>query len=363
MKVAIVSEVPGEEGAKALPREQTRTVMMCLLLGVLCIVLFLATLALGTVDIPVLQVLTILLGGEAEQPAWRTIVMDLRLPRALTAVLCGAALAISGLQMQTVFRNPLADPFILGVSAGAGLGVALVIFTGAGATAAFAAGGLLGNSSIVVAAASGAAVVLAIMLMVSAWARDPVVTLIVGVVLGAFINAVVTVFIYFADDARTRAFIDWGFGSFQRLTWSELLVFIPVVVTGLLLSVATTKQLNALLLGENYARTMGVSVGTARAAILATSALMAGTVVAYAGPIGFLGIAVPHIARGLLGTSDHRRLMPATILGGAAVGLACGLVAELPRTTLSLPLNAATALFGAPIVLWVLFRIRRGIAT
>jgi iron complex transport system permease protein len=339
-----------------------RTVIVLAALTTLTIALFAATLMFGSVDVPLPHVIGILVGGEAEDSAWRTIVIDLRLPRALTAALCGAALALSGLQMQTVFRNPLADPFILGVSAGAGLGVALVIFTGAGATAAFAAGGLLGNSSMVVAAALGAAAVLGVMLVIAGWTRDPVVTLIIGVVVGSLVNAVVTIFIYFADDARTRSFIEWGFGSFQRLTWDELQVFIPVMCAGLLLATATVKPLNALLLGDGYARSMGISVGRARMAIIATSAVLAGTVVAYAGPIAFLGIAVPHIARGALRTADHTRLLPVCLLAGASLGLVCGLLAELPGTSLSLPLNAATALIGAPIVVWVLIRLRRGTA-
>ena len=324
--------------------------------------LFLATLIFGSVNVPLDQIVAILAGREAGETAWRTIVLDLRLPRALTAALCGSALALSGLQMQTAFRNPLADPFILGVSAGASLGVALVLFTGAGATAAFAAGGLLGNGSIVVAAALGAAAVLALMLVVSSWSGDPVVTLILGVVLGSLINAVVTIFIYFADDARTRSFVEWSFGSFQRLTWDELGIFLPVIVVGLVLAAATVKHLDALLLGDNYARSMGVSVAMSRAWIIATSAVLAGTVVAYAGPIAFLGIAVPHIARGVLRTAEHRRLIPMCMLAGAALALACGLLAEIPRSSLSLPLNAATALFGAPIVIWVLVRMRRGVS-
>ncbi len=325
----------------------------------LLVAAFLLTLSWGTVSIPLSEVVSILVGEEPHREIWKTIVLDLRLPRAMTASLVGAALGIAGLQMQTVFRNVLADPFILGVSAGASLGVALVIFSGAGASAAFAISGVVGNSTLVVGAAFGAACVLALMLALSAWTRDPIVVLILGVVIGSLVQAAVTVLIYFGDEARTRAFVNWTFGSFQRVTWEEMWIFLPATVFGLLAATLTLRSLNALLLGENYARTMGISILRARAAILGSASLLAGATVAYAGPIAFLGIVVPHLARGMFGTSDHRVLMPASMLLGALLALICGILAEFPRSSITLPINAATALIGAPVVLWVLLRPRR----
>jgi len=338
-----------------------RRVLLFVVLAGATVLAFLLTLSWGSVDIPIAQVVTVLVGGEAERATWTTIVLDLRLPRAITAALVGAALGVAGLQMQTVFRNPLADPFILGVSAGAGLGVALVIFTAGGAGAIFGLSGLFGNSALVIGAALGAGAVLAVMLAVSAWTRDTVMVLVMGVMVGSFVSAIVTVLVFFADEQRTRAFVAWGFGSFQRVSWEEMKVFAPVLVAGMLVASVTTKQLNALLLGENYAQSMGVAVGRARFVILGGASILAGAVVAYAGPIAFLGIAVPHLARGIFRTSDHRVLLPAVVLIGATLALACGILAELPGSDQAFPLNAATALIGAPIVLWVLLRMRRGL--
>jgi iron complex transport system permease protein len=356
-----IENVASSEDQVLTPPRSARRSLFFLLLAAAAVFAFLLTLAWGSVSIPLPEVVAILFGQEAREPTWATIVLDLRLPRAMTAALVGAALGIAGLQMQTVFRNALADPYILGVSSGAGLGVALVIFTGAAEGAAFAIGGLVGNGSLVVGAAFGAGLVLALMLAVSAWTHDTTLVLVVGVVIGAFVAAIVTIFVFFADEQRTRAFVEWGFGSFQKAGWAEIKVMAPALLVGIAIAALTTKQLNALLLGENYARSMGVSVGLSRLVILGSASLLAGTVVAYAGPIAFLGIAIPHLTRGIFGTSDHRVLVPGCILLGAAVALACGILAELPNSSLTFPLNAATAVIGAPIVLWVLLRMRRGL--
>ena len=342
-----------------LPRAWWRLGLLGGLL-VLVVAAFLLTLAVGSVHVPAAAVLRILTGQSVGDATWRTIVIDLRLPRALMAAGSGVALGLSGLQMQTVFRNPLADPFVLGVSAGASLGVALVVFTSAGQQRLFAAQGIWGNSSMVIGAALGAGLVLALMLVLSSATRDMGVVLIAGVMVGAFITALVTIFVFLADDRRSRAFIDWGFGSFQKTTWNELKVFLPAVLVGSASAATCIKPLNALLLGDAYARSMGVSVGRTRLLALGNASLLAGAVVAYAGPIAFLGIAAPHLARGLTGTSDHRTLMPAAMLTGAALALVCGIVAEAPGSAQTFPLNAATALIGAPVVLWVLLRLRRG---
>ena len=341
-----------------------RQLAVFLLLAVLGVAAVMLSLSWSSVNIPVEQVLTVLFGGEAEKGTWETIVMDIRLPRALTAILVGTGLGLAGLQMQTVFRNPLASPFTLGVSSGASLGVALVIlisptsadiFSGVGS-------GLLNNLGTVAGAALGAAGVLAIMLVVASRVGDMVVVLLLGVVMASLIGAIVTILIFFANEQQTREFVEWGLGSFTRVRWDEMPFLSASIGVALVLAIVTTKPLNALLLGENYARSMGLNVKWARVVIMGSASLMAGAVVAYAGPIGFLGIAIPHIARGVFGTSDHRVLVPGSILVGIVIALACGILAELPNSSLNLPINAATALFGGPVAMWVLLKARRGFA-
>ena len=323
-----------------------------------------ASLSWSSVGIPVDQVVTILLGGEAQKSTWETIVMDIRLPRVLTAMLVGTALGLAGLQMQTVFRNPLASPFTLGVSSGASLGVALVILVSPTSLEVFSGigGSLFANLGTVTGAALGAAATLSIMLMVASRVGDMVVVLLLGVVMASLIGAIVTILIFFANEQQTREFVEWGLGSFNRVRWGEMPFLSSSIGVAVIMAVLTLKPLNALLLGDNYARSMGLNVTWARVVIMGSASLMAGAVVAYAGPIGFLGIAIPHIARGIFGTSDHRVLVPGSILVGIAVALACGILAELPSSSLNLPINAATALFGGPVAMWVLLKARRGFA-
>jgi len=330
--------------------------------AVVALVLFVVTVAVGSVSIPIGEVVHLLLGQEAGEQSWAVIVREVRLPRAVTGLLAGAALGVSGLQMQTLFRNPLADPFILGISAGASLGVALVVLVAGAAGSAMVGGlGLLGNLGVVGAAATGAAVVTAGVLALSRRVTGPATVLIVGLMAGYATSAIVSVLIYsgFGRLERIRAYVAWGFGSFGGTTWSELQVFVPVLVVGLALSTATTKQLNALLLGDRYAASMGLHVRRARLAVILAASLMAGTVTAFCGPIAFLGVAVPHLTRGLVRSGDHRLLVPAVALVGAATALAAGLVAQLPGTDATLPLNAVTSLIGAPVVVVVLLRLRR----
>ncbi len=342
-------------------RRQLVTFACLLILGVIAI---LASLSWSSVGIPVDQVVTILLGGEAQKSTWETIVMDIRLPRVLTAMLVGTALGLAGLQMQTVFRNPLASPFTLGVSSGASLGVALVILVSPTSAEIFSGvgGSFFTNLGTVAGAALGAAATLSIMLMVASRVGDMVVVLLLGVVMASLIGAIVTILIFFANEQQTREFVEWGLGSFNRVRWGEMPFLSSSVGVAVILAVFTLKPLNALLLGDNYARSMGLNVKWARVIIMGSASLMAGSVVAYAGPIGFLGIAIPHIARGIFGTSDHRVLVPGSILVGIAVALACGILAELPSSSLNLPINAATALFGGPVAMWVLLKARRGFA-
>ena len=341
-----------------------RQLAIFVLLAALGIGAVLLSLSWSSVNIPVGQVLAILFGGEAEKSSWQTIVMDIRLPRVLTAMMVGTALGLAGLQMQTVFRNPLASPFTLGVSSGASLGVALVILVSPASAEIFSGvgSGIFNNLGTVAGAALGAAAVLAIMLVVASRVGDMVVVLLLGVVMASLIGAIVTILIFFANEQQTREFVEWGLGSFNRVRWDEMPFLSASIGVALVMAVITTKPLNALLLGENYAQSMGVNVKWSRVVIMGSASIMAGAVVAYAGPIGFLGIAIPHIARGIFGTSDHRILVPGSVLVGVVIALACGILAELPNSSLNLPINAATALFGGPVAMWVLLKARRGFA-
>ena len=353
------ANLPIDAGSHA--GRQSATFACLVVLGVVAI---LVSLSWSSVGIPVDQVVTILIGGEAQKGTWETIVMDIRLPRVLTAVLVGTALGLAGLQMQTVFRNPLASPFTLGVSSGASLGVALVILVNPTSSEIFSGvgGDFFTNLGTVAGAALGAAATLSIMLMVASRVGDMVVVLLLGVVMASLIGAIVTILIFFANEQQTREFVEWGLGSFNRVRWGEMPFLSSSVGVAVIMAILTIKPLNALLLGDNYARSMGLNVKRARVIIMGSASLMAGAVVAYAGPIGFLGIAIPHIARGIFGTSDHRVLVPGSVLVGIAVALACGILAELPSSSLNLPINAATALFGGPVAMWVLLKARRGFA-
>ncbi|MCA0457483.1 MAG: iron ABC transporter permease [Chloroflexi bacterium] len=320
---------------------------------------FILSLALGSVNIPVSDVLTILTGGIPARATWTTIVLDFRLPKALTALLAGAALGVSGLQMQTLFRNPLADPFVLGVSSGASLGVALVVL-GVGTTGAvlLAGLGLTGDLGLTVAAFLGAALTLMIVVSVAARVQSVMTLLILGLMFGYVTSAVVTLLLYFSITERIKAYMSWTFGSFAAVTWGQMPIFIPVILVSIVIAFLLSKPLNALLLGEGYARSMGMNVRRGRLLIIASTALLAGTVTAFCGPIGFLGLAVPHLCRALLGTSDHRALIPATVLMGGILALVADMIAQMPGNQTVLPLNAVTSLIGAPVVIWVILRRR-----
>jgi iron complex transport system permease protein len=334
--------------------------LMFVLIFLIATLVFLMTLGWGSVRIPLLEVVRILVGQEVTRATWTDIVMNLRLPRAITAVLAGAALAVAGLQMQTLFRNALADPYILGISSGASLGVSLVVLTTGGLVGNVLVGfGFLRNLGIISAAALGAFAVLGFMLLIAAWVRSPIIVLIAGVMISAFILAFVNLLVYFAEPEAVKAYVDWQAGSFQGVGWANLPILGAAVLVGVVLASSTTKQLNVFLLGENYAQSMGLSVQRLRWMTMISASVLAGTVTAYAGPIAFLGIAGPHLARGLLATSDHRALVPGSILLGAFIALGAGLLAQLPGSNLILPLNSAMALLGAPVVIWVLLRLAR----
>lgn len=331
--------------------------------GILTILLMLgfsASLVFGSVSIPFDNILRILFGVGAEKASWIKIVLDFRLPKSLTAMLVGAALSVSGLQMQTLFRNPLADPFILGINSGASLGVALVIL-GFGTTGSLllAGIGLVGDLSLALAASLGAGAVLVLVMLVGRKVRNPVTLLILGLMFGYATSAVVSLLIYFSIPERIQTYTTWSYGSFGGVTWSQLKVMIPAILVGLLIAYFLPKPLNALLLGEDYARTMGLNIKSARLWILLGASLLAGVVTAFCGPIGFIGVAVPHLCRSLFNTSDHRVLIPAVTIVGAIVALIADVIAQLPGSQYILPINVVTSLFGAPFIVWVILRQRR----
>ncbi|MEM9748500.1 MAG: iron ABC transporter permease [Actinomycetota bacterium] len=332
--------------------------------GGIALVAFVLAIAVGSVWIPPSDVVSILFGGTSEQTGWEAIVRDIRLPRSITASLCGAGLAVAGVQMQTLFRNPLAGPYVLGISSGASFGVALVVLTaGASGTTGFLAGlGAFGDLGIAVAAAAGSAIVLSLVLLVSRRVESIATVLIVGLMFGQVVLAMTTVLIAGAEPERIQAYLVWSFGSFRGVSWDELWILAPVVVAAGGAVWFTAKHLNAMLLGERYAESLGVDVRRIRRITVILSALLACVVTAFAGPIAFIGVAVPHLARATLGTVDHRYLLPASALGGAAMALVAEIGAQLPGRAGVLPLNAVTALIGAPVVIWVVVRNTRATA-
>jgi iron complex transport system permease protein len=328
-----------------------------LLFGILCLV-FALDLALGSVRIPLSDIISILFGGGAGKESWEQIVLDYRLPRALTALLAGAGLSVAGLQMQTLFRNPLAGPFVLGINAGASLGVAAAVLTAGGLAGAGLITGLgfFGSLGTVISACLGSALVFGMIMLVSRRVESNMTLLILGLMFGHTAGAAVSVLLHFSAAEQIRVFVAWTFGSFAGVGWSQLKVLAPAVLIGLVAAFLLVKPLNALLLGESYARSMGLTVSRARLAVLAGTSLLAGAITAFCGPIAFLGVAVPHLCRGLLNTSDHRLLVPAVTLAGGVLALTADLVAQLPGSQAVLPLNAVTSLIGAPVIIWVILQ-------
>ncbi|PJF21398.1 MAG: iron ABC transporter [Phototrophicales bacterium] len=314
-----------------------------------------ASLSLGSVNIPLKDILRILMGQEASRASWERIIWMVRMPGALTAGFAGAALAVSGLQMQTYFSNPLAGPFVIGISSGASLGVALAVL--AGGLSLLAAAGLAGTLGLAAAASLGAGFVMILVLFTARRVSNHLSLLLIGVMFGYMTSAFVSILIYFSRPEQIDTYIRWGFGTFGGVTWQTMRVFAPVVILGLIMAYSQAKQLNALILGENYARSMGVNIPRARFMIVVSTALLAGVVTAFCGPVGFIGLAVPHLCRGIFHTADHRILIPAVALMGAVIALAADVIASLPGSiNYTLPLNAVTALIGAPVVLWVILR-------
>ncbi len=327
-----------------------RTAFLFTALALLTVALFTADLLVGSVSVAPADIWAALTGGDCD-PAIRDIILRIRLLKAVTALLAGAALAASGLQMQTLFRNPLAGPYVLGISSGAGLGVALFLL--GAPLLGVSAHSFVQSLGIAGAAWLGAALVLLVVMAVSRRIKDIMVILILGMMFGSGISSVVEILQYLSSEAALKSFVIWTMGSLGDVTGGNLALMLPVVAAGLVLSVAAIKPLN-LLLGENYARTMGLNVQRTRTLLFLSTVLLAGTVTAFCGPVGFIGLAVPHLARMLFASADHRILMPGSMLAGAALLLVCDLISK----TLALPINTVTALMGIPVVIIVVVRNR-----
>lgn len=337
-----------------------RPVLAFLLIFVSILLFFILNLVLGTIAIPVDSIWNILWGTGEESDIWQNIIWKSRLPQTLTALIAGAGLSISGLQMQTVFRNPLAGPSELGISSGASLGVALVILlSGNIAGMALSSLGLFGEVAISFAAIAGAMAVMAIIIAISQRVRGNVILLIMGVMIGYIATAIIGVLKFFSNDEDVRAYVIWGLGSFAKVSGDQVSTFVYIMLALIPLSFLLIKTLNLMLLGEGYARNLGLNIKRSRLSVIACSCVITAIVTAYCGPIVFLGLAVPHLCRTLFVTSDHRILMPAVTLTGASLALFCNLVARMPGFEGALPINSVTALIGAPIVISVLFGKRK----
>ncbi|MCB0398132.1 MAG: iron ABC transporter permease [Winogradskyella sp.] len=327
------------------------------LLLILLIACFFINISLGSVNIPLRSIIGSLFGN-IDNTTWEIIITNYRLPKAITAILVGSGLGISGLLMQTLFRNPLAGPFVLGITSGASLGVALIIL-GSGLFGGFFATALVSKWSIVIAASVGSFLVLLAVLAVSHKVRDTMAILIIGLMFGSITAAVVSVLSYFSSAEQLQQYIFWGFGSLSNLSWQELSIFFLIYLIGMVLSMMSIKSLNSLLLGENYAKSLGINLKQSRFIIILATSLIAGTITAFAGPIAFIGLAIPHLTRQIFKTSNHKVLLPAVFLFGAIVMLICDSIAQVPGSDYTLPINAITALVGAPVVIWLLVRQRK----
>lgn len=325
-------------------------------LTVLAVIFFALDIMLGSVQIPFREVFNIVFFQKSENTAWLFIIEKIRFPKAITAILAGCGLSVSGLQMQTLFRNPLAGPSELGITAGAGLGVATVMLAGGSSASIYAISqlGISGSWLIVGMSSLGSGLVLGLILLIAGRIRDNVILLIVGVMIGTVTLSIISIWQYFSQPEQLQEYIMWTFGSLSAVTSYHLYVLSAVVIFGLTLAFISSKSLNALLLGENYARSMGLSIGRARLIIMFSTSILTGSITAFCGPIGFVGIAIPHITRSLFGTSDHRILIPATCLTGTVLLLLCDIVAQLPGTQTVVPINIVTSLLGAPIVIWII---------
>lgn len=329
----------------------------CIMLGIMVLLFFVVSLLIGSVSIPVSETFRILIGEESVKPSWQYIVIESRLPQAVTAMLCGASLAVCGLILQTAFRNPLAGPSIFGVNSGAGLGVALVMlfFGGSVSAGTVSIGGFM---AVLLAAFAGAMGVMALIFFFSTLVRSHVMLLIVGIMIGYMAGSAISLLNFFATDEGVKSYMVWGMGSFGGVSLKMLPTFSVITLITLAVSLVLVKPLNALVLGDRYAENLGVNIIRVRNWLLLVTGVLTAVITAFCGPVAFIGLAVPHIARLVLGTDNHRVLLPATILTGSAVALLCNILTVLPGEGGIIPLNAITPLIGAPVVIYVILSRR-----
>jgi len=328
-----------------------RTFLFFILLTILCIVLTLSDIALGSVSIPFNAIIQALLHPHG-QTLFTDIVIQFRVPKAITAILTGASLSLAGLLMQTFFRNPLAGPDVLGVTSGASMGVAFYVM----ATSWFAASFVESRWGLILSAIAGALIVLLLILSVASRLKQSVTILIIGLMFSGIVGAIVSILQNLSNPDTVKLFVVWTFGSLSAVTWYQLQILIPLLVIGLFFTFMLQKRLNALLLGEHYAQGLGISVRSTRLIMISLTGILAGATTAFTGPIAFIGVAVPHLARALFQTSNHRIIIPGTLLCGTSLLLICDILSQ--QTTYPLPLNAVNALFGAPLIIWVVLKQR-----
>lgn len=326
------------------------TVLLC----VLCIV----NISLGSVNIPIKNTLEIIFGNTLNTESWQYIIWNYRIPKAFTAILVGGGLALSGLLMQTLFRNPLAGPFVLGISSGASLGAALLIM-GASFFSTMFSINFFNDTSLAIASSLGSFLVLLAVLSVAIKVKDTMSLLIIGLMFGSITGAIVSVLSYFTTAEKLKQYIYWSFGSLGDLSWAQLSLLTGIIAIGIILSICSIKPLNAFLLGESYAQSLGIQLKKSRLLIIIATGLLAGGITAFAGPIAFIGLAVPHLTRQIFNTTDHKILVPAVLLYGAILMLICDTIAQLPGSSNVLPINAITSIIGAPVVVWLLIRKRK----
>jgi iron complex transport system permease protein len=340
-----------------MPITQKQTFLFLLLL-LATVTLFLANVSLGSVSIPFEEVVRSLFSKPMSKESWEIILWNFRIPKAITAVLVGIGLSMSGLLMQTLFRNPLAGPYVLGLSSGASLGVAFIIL-GAGFLPLSISTFFLSNYGLVLASSLGSFLVLLAVLLVSQQLKDTMAILIVGLMFGSFTSAIVSVLSYFTSAEKLQKFTFWSMGSISNLSWHEILLLTLFVLIGISISFLVIKPLNALLLGEKYAQSIGIDYKKTRLIIIIATSILAGSITAFAGPIAFVGLAVPHMAKLVFQTSNHFVLFWSTLLLGAIVMLSCDIIAQVPGNDMTLPINAITSVMGAPVVIWLLVRKKR----
>lgn len=342
-----------------LTTKKNNTFILVVVLLISTSVLFSLDIFLGSVTIPFKEILKILFTNESTKESWQIIILDSRLPKAIAAILCGSALSVAGLKMQTLFKNPLAGPYILGISSGAGLGVAIFImglsFLGLSPSnlSAFSSLGIIASSVI------GSTLVLFLLLSIINRLKDIMTVLILGVMIGSIITAMIGIIQYFSYDIQLKSFVMWTMGDLSSITNNDLLILAPTILVGLILSFLISKQLNAYLMGEDYARSIGVNIKKTRIFIIIITAILAGSITAFCGPIGFIGIVIPHIARMITKTYNHSKLIPISALLGINILLIADIISQLPGSEKSLPINSVTSLIGIPFIIWIIFKNKK----